>query len=297
MTADDDLFEAERPRLRSIAYRMLGSMSDAEDAVQDSWLRWHRLGVDGRRQVANPPAWLTTTVTRLSLDRLKSAQRQREEYVGPWLPEPVITDDDPAVSVELAESLTLGFLAVLERLDPVDRAVFLLAEVFDEPYATISTVVGRSEDACRQIASRARRRVRDERRAERRAEHRPGGRDELVHAFVTACTLGDVDEFRRVLADDVVLVSDGGSKVHAARRPVRGVERVARLMTNLTRRLPSDGITVEVHWVNREPGLLVRRSGRPWYVLAMEEHDGLITHLRLVINPDKLLHLSEPPVV
>lgn len=292
MMADDELFERQRPRLRSIAYRMLGSMSDADDAVQDAWLRWHRLGGEGRRAVDNPAAWLTTAVTRIALDRLKSAQRQREQYVGPWLPEPVLTDDDPAVSVELAESLTLGFLAVLERLDPVDRAVFLLADVFDEPYAAIAPIVGRSEETCRQIASRARRRVRDERRGGRRAAHR----DELVQAFVAACTVGGLDDFRRVLADDVVLVSDGGSKVHAARRPVRGVERVARFMSNLARRLPED-IAVEVHWVNREPGLLVRRAGVPWYVIAMEEHDGLITHLHLVINPEKLTHLDDLPVL
>jgi RNA polymerase sigma-70 factor (ECF subfamily) len=292
MTADDDVFEAQRPRLRSIAYRMLASMSDAEDVVQDAWLRWHRATVEEHVHVDNPAAWLTTTVTRLCLDRLKSAQRQREEYVGPWLPEPVITDEDPAHAIELAESLTLGFLAVLDRLDPVDRAVFLLSEVFDEPYAAIAPVVGRSEATCRQIASRARRRVRDQHRSVDRAT-RP---DELVDAFITACMLGGLDDFRRVLAEDVVLVSDGGREVHAARRPVHGVARVARLMANLTRRLPDD-LTVEAHWVNHEPGFVVSRGGAPWYVVVLEAHDGLVTHLRLVINPDKLRHLSDPPVL
>jgi RNA polymerase sigma-70 factor (ECF subfamily) len=186
----DDVFEAERRRLRSIAYRMLGSLEDADDVVQESWLRWDRIGEDARATVVNPAAWLTTTATRLALDRLKSAQRRREEYVGPWLPEPVLTDTDPAVSVELTESLTLGFLSVLERLGPVERAVFLLAEVFDEPYSVIAPTVGRTEDACRQIASRARRRVRDGRPRFEPVERR----DELVLAFVRACADGRLDD-------------------------------------------------------------------------------------------------------
>lgn len=286
MSDDDAVFEAERRRLRAIGYRMLGTLTDADDVVQDAWLRWHRLGADGRATVENPAAWLTTVVTRLSLDRLKSAQRQREEYVGPWLPEPVLTDVDPAVSVELTESLTLGFLAVLERLGPVERAVFLLAEVFDEPYASIAPVVGRSEEACRQIASRARRRVRDE-----RPRFEPvSDRDELVQSFVTACLLGGVEEFRKVLADDVVLVSDGGDKVHAARRPVRGVYRVSRLLANLSSRLPAD-IATTAEWVNGEPALLVQRDGRPWYVVVFETHAEKVTAVRIVINPDKLGHV------
>lgn len=289
MSDDTAVFEAERPRLRAVAYRMLGSMTDADDVVQDAWLRWHRLGDDGRAAVEHPPGWFTTTTTRLALDRLKSAQRRREEYVGPWLPEPVLTDDDPAESVALAESLTIGFLAVLERLAPVERAVFLLSDVFEEPFRSIAPIVGRSEDACRQIASRARRRVREE----RPRVHGPDDgddRDRLVDAFIGACLRGDVEEFRRVLADDVVLVSDGGAEVHAARRPVRGVARVARLFTNLTKRLPED-IGVEVHHVNGEPGFVVTRDGRPWYVIALEVVNDRVTAIHLVINPDKLRHL------
>lgn len=283
----DDVFEAERRRLRGVGYRMLGSMADADDVVQETWLRWHRLGDAGQADVQNPAAWLTTTATRIALDRLKSAQRQREEYVGPWLPEPLLTEQDPADSVALVESLTLGFLVVLERLGPVERAVFLLAEVFDEPFATIAPIVGRSEEACRQIASRARRRVRDEHRRFEPA----GGTDELVHAFVAACTIGSLDEFRKVLTDDVVLVSDGGAAVHAARRPVRGVYRVSRLLANLVKRLPADA-TMEFHHVNNEPGLLMRRRGVPWYVVALETHDGRVGAIRLVINPDKLHHID-----
>jgi RNA polymerase sigma-70 factor (ECF subfamily) len=288
----DDVFEAERRRLRSIAYRMLGSLEDADDVVQETWLRWDRIGQEGRAAVGNPSAWLTTSATRLALDRLKSAQRRREEYVGPWLAEPVLTDSDPAVSVELTESLTLGFLSVLERLAPVERAVFLLAEIFDEPFAVIAPTVGRTEEACRQIASRARRRVREGRPRFEPVERR----DDLVAAFVSACADGRLDEFRRVLADDVVMVSDGGAAVHAARRPVRGVYRVGRLLGNLVKRVPQ-GATMEFHEVNGEPGLLVRREGTPWYVIALESHGEKITAIRLVINPDKLHRIDVPAVL
>jgi RNA polymerase sigma-70 factor (ECF subfamily) len=212
--------------------------------------------------------------------------------VGPWLAEPVLTDSDPAVSVELTESLTLGFLSVLERLAPVERAVFLLADVFGEPYAVIAPTVGRTEEACRQIASRARRRVRDERPRFEPVERR----DDLVAAFVAACADGRLEEFRRVLADDVVLVSDGGPHVHAARRPVRGVYRVGRLLANLVTRIP-DGTSMEFHEVNGEPGLLVRRNGVPWYVVALEERAGQVAAIRLVINPDKLHHLDVATVL
>lgn len=281
-------FEVERPRLRALAYRMLGSMADADDVVQETWLRWNRLGVDGRAVVERPAAWLTTATSRLALDRLKSAQHQRETYVGPWLPEPVLTDDDPAVSVELAESLTLGFLAVLERLGPVERAVFLLADVFGEPFAAIAPVVGRSEEACRQIASRARRRVREERHSFRPMAVNS---DELVDAFMAACAFGDIDQLRRVLSDDVVLVSDGGRDVHAARRPVLGFHRVSRLLTSLTKRLPAD-LEVERHEVNGEPGLVFSRNGVVWLVMVFEQHADRFVALRLVLNPEKLRHVG-----
>ncbi|MDP2290077.1 MAG: RNA polymerase sigma factor SigJ [Actinomycetota bacterium] len=281
-------FEVERPRLRALAYRMLGSMADADDVVQETWLRWNRLGVEGRAVVERPAAWLTTATSRLALDRLKSAQHQRELYVGPWLPEPVLTDDDPAVSVELAESLTLGFLAVLERLGPVERAVFLLADVFGEPFAAIAPVVGRSEEAFRQIASRARRRVREERHS---FHPTAVNSDELVDAFMAACAFGDVDQLRRVLSDDVVLVSDGGREVHAARRPVLGFHRVSRLLTSLTKRLPAD-LDVERHEVNGEPGLVFSLNGVVWLVMVFEQHADRFVALRLVLNPEKLRHVG-----
>lgn len=285
---EHDPFEAERARLQALAYRMLGSMADAEDVVQEAWLRWHRLGADGQAAVERPAAWLTTVASRLALDKLKSAQRQREEYVGPWLPEPIVTDGDPAMAAELAESLTIGFLAVLERLAPVERAVFLLADVFAEPYSAIAPVVERSEEACRQIASRARRHVREERRSYQPVAER---RDDLVHAFMAACTFGQVDDLRRVLSDDVVLVSDGGRDVHAARRPVIGVSRVSRLLRTVSSRIPADTVG-ELHEVNAEPGLVFTRKGVVWLVMAFEMRHDRIEAIRLVLNPAKLAGLQ-----
>lgn len=283
--ASGESFELERSRLLALAYRMSGSVADAEDVVQEAWLRWDRLGPEGRAGIERPAAWLTTVASRLALDHLKSAQVQRERYVGPWLPEPVLTDDgDPAATVELAESLTLGFLAVLERLGPVERAVFLLADVFGEPFAAIAPVVERSEEACRQIASRARRRVREDRRVFRPAA---AHRDELVQVFMTACAVGQIDDLRRVLTDDVVLVSDGGREVHAARRPVLGVDRVTRLLANLTQRMPADVELVQ-HDVNGEAGLIFSRAGSVWLVMVFEVLEGRIAAIRMVLNPAKL---------
>ncbi len=276
-------FEGERRRSEALAYRMLGSMVDAQDVVQDAWLRWERLGPAGRAEVANPAAWCTTVVTRIALDRLRSARRQREEYVGPWLPEPVATTPDPADTVELAESLTIGFLAVLERLGPIERATFLLADVFGEPYARIAEVVGRSEDACRQSASRARRRVRDERHGAP-----PANADELLGAFLAACARGDVDSLRGLLAADAVLVSDGGALVHAARRPVRGPERITRLLINVAGRMPPE-LQIEPTSVNGEPGFVGRLGDTPVMVVALEVRGAVIGAVHIQVNPVKLV--------
>lgn len=288
--------DGDRRRLIGLAYRIVGSYADAEDVVQDAWLRWERLGDDGRRAIERPVAWFTTVVSRLALDRLRSAQHQREMYVGPWLPEPVVSavgSGDPGEAVELAESLTLAFLTVLERLDPVERAVFVLVDLFGEPYSRVAPVVERSEEACRQIAHRARERVHREHR--RRA---PASRpDELVAAFFGACAMGDLDHLRRLLVDDVVLISDGGAFVHAARRPVVGAERVARFIANLTKRVPPGTDLVPVV-VNGDPGLVTFRGVDPWYVIAVEIEADLIAAVRIIINPDKvggLRHLALSP--
>lgn len=283
-----DLFETERARLQGLAYRMLGSMADAEDVVQEAWLRWEGLGTRGRAEVQRPAAWLTTVASRLALDTLKSAQRQREEYVGPWLPEPVLTDGDPALAAELAESLTIGFLAVLERLAPVERVVFLLADVFAEPYSAIAPVVERSEEACRQIASRARRHVREERQL---FEPSAARRDDLLNAFLAACAFGQVDDLRRVLGDDVVLVSDGGRNLHAARRPVIGFHRVSRLLCNITGRVPADSLIAH-HVINGEPGLVFTRGEKATMVMVFEVRSNRIQAIRLVLNPEKLSRVA-----
>ncbi len=229
-------------------------------------------------------------VTRLAIDRLRSAQHQRESYVGPWLPEPVTNEPDPAESAELADSLTLGFLTLLERLTPIERAVFLLADVFDESFADIASIVGKTPTACRQIASRARRRVRD---PQRHVESDPDDHERVASAFVAAALRGDVDGLLQLLAPDVVLVSDGGPHHRAARHPVRGPERVARLLTNLGRRYPTD-TSVTMTTVNGEWGMVLARRGRPFLVVALHIEQGRVASLHSIVNPAKLGHLAPP---
>ncbi len=221
-----DPFEAARPRIRGLAYRMLGTLADADDVAQDTWLRWQAAGGE---HIANTEAWLVTTATRLCLDRLRSAARTREIYPGPWLPEPIVTEPGPEGAAELADSLTLGFLVLLEQLAPVERAVFVLADVFDVPYAEIAATVGRSPAACRQIASRARRRLRPDKRP-----HQAAAADrELVDGLLRALAAGDVAEVVARLAPQVVCVTDGGPQKRAARRPMVGAGLVARFLTHL----------------------------------------------------------------
>lgn len=275
-----DAFEAERPRLFGIAYRMLGTRADADDIVQEAWLRWEQAS-----GIERPAAWLTTVVTRLAIDRLRSAQHRRETYVGPWLPEPLLTDDqDPAHLVELNESLTLGFLHVLDRLDPVDRAVFLLHDVFDLPYDHVAEVVEKTEANCRQIAKRARERVHRERPP---IDLEPRRRQELLDAFLAAVLSGDAAALEPLLADDVVHLSDGGPNRRAARHPIIGPQRVARLFTSLARRLPPDQVTIEPTTLNGQPGLVVA-VGVPVILLEFEFQGDLVSRVHAILNPDKL---------
>jgi len=281
MTSAVATFEGERDRLHGLAYRITGSRTDADDVVQEAWLRWDR---SDQAAVERPGAWLTTVTSRIALDRLRAAQRTREAYVGPWLPEIAVTDADPAEQAELAESLTVGFLAVLERLGPVERVVFLLADVFAVPFDEIATVVERSPEACRQIASRARKRVRQER-------PRFSATDDeawrVAAAFLGAVQAGDIDTVLGLLAPDVVAVSDGGAEHHAARRPVRGPDRVARLVMNLMARA-SEHLTVEVRTINGQPGVVFRLGDEALLATAVEVIDGQVAGLYSVVNPDKM---------
>ena len=281
-------FTEERPRLVGLAYRMLGSRTDAEDVVQETWLRYAAVAAEPD----NPAAWLTTVTSRLALDRMRSAPVRRERYVGPWLPEPVRTrfGDDPAKAVDRAATLTLGFLVVLDTLSAEDRAVFLLADVFAVPFTEIADVVGRSPEACRQAASRARRRIRAA------GAPRHGTADDtnwdLAGRFAVAVAAGDLDATMALLAPDVTLVSDGGPSRHAARRPVVGSDRVARFVVNVAAKRPP-GTTVEMAEINSGPALIGRFPGEAPVVWTMEAGaDGLIAVLRMVLAPEKLVALD-----
>ena len=283
-----EVFESARPRLLGVAYRMLGTLADAEDVVQEAWLRWAAEDVSAIR---NPAAWLTTVTTRLALARLRSAQRRREEYVGPWLPEPVVSAAAYGQSTEdraeLAESLTFGFLTLLDQLHPVERAVFLLADVFAVPYAEVAAAVGKSEVACRQIASRSRRRLREGRFRSPNAAER-----QVVDELLVAVALGDMSTVLARLAPDVVSVSDGGALRRAARRPVVGRDRVARLFCNLASRYPEASFLPVT--VNGDPGILATVKGAIDFVAAFEVEDDRVAAIWLVRNPEKLEHVLTP---
>lgn len=290
-------FTAERPRLVGLAYRMLGSRTDAEDVVQEAWLRYAAADTEPD----NPAAWLTTVTSRLALDRLRSAPVRREQYVGPWLPEPVrtsfgdlgsaaVTDGDPADIVDRAASLTLGFLVVLDTLTPEDRAVFLLADVFAVPFGEVAEIVGRSPDACRQAASRARRRLREAGAIGRPAA--PATVQQMAEQLAVAVAMGDVGGTLALLSPDVVLVSDGGPTRHAARRPVVGADKVARFLVNVSaKRL--EGTTLEIAEINSGPALITRSPGEAPVVWTLElAPDGRIGALRMVLAPEKLVALD-----
>lgn len=306
---DVELFGRFRRRLLGVAYRMTGSIADAEDVVQDTYERWLRTDTS---TVANPEAYLTTMTTRRAIDRLDSAQKRREVYVGPWLPEPVLTPD-PAEVVELDQSVTIGYLHLLEQLSPIQRAVHLLHEVFDLSYGEIAPMVGRTESSCRQIASRARSRLRaatdpddgDDRAGGGTARRPIGARTavpaadraspereaEHVDAFLAALAAGDVDGVAALLTADVVHLSDGGADRRAARNPVVGPDRVARLLTNLGRRLVTEagpGLAVDICRVNGEPAMVASVDGTPVLVIVLGVVDEGICAVNAVLNPDKL---------
>ena len=279
-----------RPSTFAIAYRMLGSVSDAEDVVQEGFLRLHQARAGGEH-IESPRAYLSTVVSRLALDQLRSARVQRETYVGEWLPEPLLTSaDDPAHLAEMADSLSLAFLLMLERLSPEQRAAFLLHDVFNEPYDHIAEILGTSEQNARQLAARARRHVKERRpRFEASLEQR----QELATRFFAAAEKGDLQGLEQLLAHDVVLRGDGGGKAPAVKRALHGRARVARTLVTGLRALARFGLILRREQVNGQPGArVVDREGRLIAVMILDIADGHIQGVSSIVNPDKLRHLG-----
>jgi RNA polymerase sigma-70 factor (ECF subfamily) len=288
-------FEPFRRRLLGLAYRMLGTMTDAEDAVQETYLRWH--GAD-RGRVTDPRAFLMTTTSRICLDMLTSARARREEYVGPWLPEPVLDTDAlaPDSQTELAEDLSIALLLTLDRLSPLERAAFLLHDVFDFSFTEVAAALDRSEAACRQLASRARAHVRD---ARPRGPSRPPVRSremdpkhaELIAAFVNATRSGDLDGLTRLLAADVRVVTDGGGKVAAALNVIEGADHAGRFLIGATRKGWRDDYTLRFAVINGLPGVIIDSPEGPVQTSAFEIEDGVVRAVYAVRNSDKLRHV------
>ena len=293
---DDELLNRDLPRLRqlifSIAYRMLGSVADAEDVVQESFLRFHRARTEGVAiQSAKP--YLASIATRLAIDHLRSARVRREQYVGTWLPEPIVDARDPDAErlAENAESLSMAFLVMLETLSPIERAVFVLREVFDYRYEDLSMVVEKSEDNCRQIFARAKQRIA---LGKPRFESSPEKREQLARRFLAACERGDVGAIEQLLASEATFYGDGGGKVAVAvRQPVHGQNRVARLLhaITFTKRLP--GSRLRMVTVNGQPGAMVLDAQeRLIFLFTLDIADDAVQAIRSIINPDKLQHLA-----
>ena len=289
-----DTFELHREKLFGVAYRMLGSASEAEDVVQDAWLRYDAVARDSIR---SPEAFLTTIVTRLCLDRLKSARATREEYVGPWLPEPLLTDGraGPEQSAALAESVSLAFMVLLETLTPEERATFLLREIFEYDYESIAEILKTTPANCRQLFHRAKVHLQD-----RKPRFRDDARRkrELVGRFLAALRDGDAAGFTSVLTADVALWSDGGGKVLAARRPIFGRDHVIQLMIGIRRTASSMGydlaqLAMQILDVNGEPALALRMAGRVDSIYTFEFAADGITALRIIRNPDKLRYIAQ----
>ncbi|MDP8938273.1 MAG: RNA polymerase sigma-70 factor [Actinomycetota bacterium] len=282
MTADRTaMFEDRRGMLLGMAYRMLGTMADAEDAVQDVWGRWSRVDPES---IENVDAYLVRAVTNASLNRLRSARARREGYVGPWLPEPVLTEPSPEERAELADSVSMALLVVLETLSPLERAVFVLHDVFGFTHEEVAGMLDRSPAAVRQLATRARAHVHARRP---RYPSERSARERTTRAFLDACRSGSVDRLLAVLSPDVVLTTDGGGKATAAGRPLSGAERVARFLLGAVRQAPLDAVAT-VEDVNGGPGLVVRSGGSPVLVGVVELEGDRVREIRFVRNPDKL---------
>ena len=292
MDTRTDVFTSARPLLFSIAYRMLGSVAEAEDVVQDAWLRWQAAADDDVRE---PRAYLATIVTRLSINELRSARSRREEYVGPWLPEPLVTDQspDPSEPIELAESLSMAFLLMLERLSPIERAVLLLRDVFDFDYAEVARIVDKSEANCRQLLVRAKKHLgADEPRFGADRAHA----ERLVRRFIDAAGAGEIDGMVAVLAEDITLWPDGGGKVPSAARPIRGMDAVSRFTAGVFERFLSDARHLQPVWINGQPGFIVYDGNELRGALGFDVRGGRIHDIYVITNPDKLRSLGKRAV-
>jgi RNA polymerase sigma-70 factor, ECF subfamily len=288
---DATQFETYRPLMFSIAYRMLGSATDAEDIVQEAYLRYQATPPD---QIVSPKAFLSTVVTRLCLNQLRSARAQRESYLGPWLPEPVLTGTDepiaPTQQAELHETLSLAFLVLLEQLTPVERAVFLLRDVFGYDYSEIAAIIGKSAATCRQVFRRARSHIADHRP---RFKPSPDAHHQIFTQFLRAAGSGELDGLLQLLADDVTLWADSGGKVRGIKRPLRGRDVVARFLL-ASPQIPTEPYQPEIASVNGEPALILRAGGEARVVVSISIDQGRIYAIWVIGNPDKLNWVNGP---
>jgi len=285
-----DLFEQHRAALFAVAYRMLGTRADAEDMVQETFLRWRKAS---DVEIRDPRAFMITVITRLCINQLQSARVKREQYIGQWLPEPIATDDQTGLEMSgVDESLSTAFLLMLERLTPIQRAVFLLREVFDYDYADIARILGQSEANCRQVLRRAKQHVMEDRP---RFEASPQQQRRLLEQFLEATSHGDLSGLVALLATDVVLYTDGGGKANAVPNPVRGATRVARFFLGAREKLLPKGVVRRITEINGQPGLVAYHGGRPIGVLTVDVADGRVRNIHTVTNPDKLERLQGLP--
>jgi RNA polymerase sigma-70 factor (ECF subfamily) len=275
-------FERLRGRLFGLAYRMLGSRADAEDVVQEAYLRWHQAP---RSDIETPEGWLVTTTSRLAIDRLRRLKTEREAYTGPWLPEPIVAAPSPDRDLDLAADLSIAFLTMLERLAPEERAAFLLHDVFDIGYQEIASVVGRSEAACRQMVHRARERVRGERK---RFEVTEEAREDVLRRFLAALEARDEQALLQLFAPDAIWTADGGGKTAASPRPIEGAERLAKLVVGLREKFWAANRVLEIAMVNGELGLRLRDGDRLTAAMSIETDGERIHAVYAVVNPEKL---------
>ncbi len=291
-----DAFEQVRPDLLRLAYRMTGGRAEAEDIVQDAWLRWNRADTS---EVVNAKAWLSRTVARLSIDHLRKVKTRRETYVGPWLPEPVVTEmptptpKDPGHAVELAQDVSLALMSVLETLKPEERAAFLLREAFEMDYGNLASTLGKNEDACRQMVSRAKARLRANRP---RFEATDEEHERLLIAFATAAQAGDLSALTRLLTPDASLTSDGGGKATAALRVLHGAEEVAKVVAHISVNAEALKGDITPLRINNRPGFYILLEGKIEVCYSIDVEDGRIAALYIMRNPDKLQRLLDPPL-